>query len=185
MADPRAAAVDRVVAAGVAESQRALVYGLHAIQGVLKTSPERLLELWVAQARDDDRIRDLSQTAQEAGAHVHSVAPAALDKMVGGVVHQGAVAAIRPLKPWDENDLLKGIVGFGPAPLLLVLDGITDPHNLGACLRSADAAGVNAVDYPEKDRVASVDAVVRKVAAGAASSCPWPPSPIWLGPWRP
>jgi 23S rRNA (guanosine2251-2'-O)-methyltransferase len=162
---------DRVVAAGVAESHRTLVYGLHAIQGVLKTSPERLLELWVAQARDDDRIRDLSQTAAEAGAHVHSVTAAALEKMVGGVVHQGAVAAIRPLKPWDENDLLKGIVGFGALPLLLVLDGITDPHNLGACLRSADAAGVNAVIIP-KDRVATVDAVVRKVAAGAAEFVP-------------
>lgn len=170
--DSRAAAADRVVAAGVADSQRTLVYGLHAIQGVLKTSPERLLELWVAQARDDDRIRDLSQTAVESGAHVHSVSAAALDKMVGGgVVHQGAVAAIRPLKPWDEKDLLKGIVGFGSQPLLLVLDGITDPHNLGACLRSADAAGVNAVIIP-KDRVATVDAVVRKVAAGAAEFVP-------------
>jgi 23S rRNA (guanosine2251-2'-O)-methyltransferase len=166
-----ARAADRVVAAGVAESQRTLVYGLHAIQGVLKTTPERLLELWVAQARDDDRIRDLSQTAAEAGAHVHSVSAAVLEKMVGGVVHQGAVAAIRPLKPWDEDDLLKGIVGFGVSPLLLVLDGITDPHNLGACLRSADAAGVNAVIIP-KDRVATVDAVVRKVAAGAAEYVP-------------
>jgi 23S rRNA (guanosine2251-2'-O)-methyltransferase len=161
----------RVVAAGVADSQRTLVYGWHAIQGVLKSAPERVLEVWVAQARDDARVRELTQGAAAAGAHVHAVAAAALDKMVGEVAHQGAVAAVRPLKPWDENDLLEGLDAFGAAPLLLVLDGITDPHNLGACLRSAEAAGVQALVIP-KDRVAGVDAVARKVAAGAAEFVP-------------
>lgn len=148
-----------------------MVYGLHAIHGVLKSSPERLLELWVSQGREDARIRDLSHIAAAAGAHVHSVSAAALDKLVGGVVHQGAVAAIRPLKSWDEDDLLKAIPAFGVLPLLLVLDGITDPHNLGACLRSAEAAGVHALIIP-KDRVAALDAVARKVAAGAAEFVP-------------
>jgi 23S rRNA (guanosine2251-2'-O)-methyltransferase len=130
-----------------------------------------VLEVWVAQARDDARMRELTQRAAAAGVHVHAVAAAALDKMVGEVVHQGAVAAIRPLKPWDENDLLHGLDAFGATPLLLALDGVTDPHNLGACLRAADAAGVQALILP-KDRVAAVDAVVRKVAAGAAEFVP-------------
>ena len=172
MAAPSAASAPvRAVAAGVADSHRTLVYGLHAIQGVLKSSPERVLEVWVAQARDDARSRELTRGAAAAGVHVHAATTAALDKMVGEVVHQGAVAAIRPLKPWDENDLLEWLDGFGAAPLLLVLDGITDPHNLGACLRCADAAGVQAVIAP-KDRVAGVDAVARKVAAGAAEFVP-------------
>jgi 23S rRNA (guanosine2251-2'-O)-methyltransferase len=91
-------------------------------------------------------------------------------------VHQGAVAAVRPLKPWDEHDLgdsLRQIeaAAAGRPPLLLVLDGVTDPHNLGACLRTADAVGVHALVIP-KDRSATVDGTVRKVAAGAAEFVP-------------
>jgi 23S rRNA (guanosine2251-2'-O)-methyltransferase len=90
--------------------------------------------------------------------------------MAGDVAHQGAVAAVRPLKPWDEHDVSAALSEFHD-PLLLVLDGVTDPHNLGACLRTADAAGVQAVIIP-KDRAAAVDGVVRKVAAGAAEFVP-------------
>jgi 23S rRNA (guanosine2251-2'-O)-methyltransferase len=93
-----------------------------------------------------------------------------LAKLAGEVAHQGAVAAVRPLKAWDEHDLLAAISEID-RPLLLVLDGVTDPHNLGACLRTADAAGAHAVVIP-KDRAASVDGVVRKVAAGAAEFIP-------------
>jgi 23S rRNA (guanosine2251-2'-O)-methyltransferase len=89
---------------------------------------------------------------------------------VGDVAHQGAVAAMRPLKPWDERDLTQALDGLTD-PLLLVLDGVTDPHNLGACLRTADAAGVHALVIP-KDRAAAVDGVARKVAAGAAEFVP-------------
>ena len=85
-------------------------------------------------------------------------------------MHQGAVAAVRPLKAWDEHDLLEALKTVA-APLLLILDGVTDPHNLGACLRTADAAGVQAVMIP-KDRAATVDGVARKVAAGAAEFIP-------------
>jgi len=85
--------------------------------------------------------------------------------------HQGAVAAVRPLKSWDEHDLMGNLSQINGDPLLLVLDGVTDPHNLGACLRTADAAGVHAVIIP-KDRSAAVDGVVRKVAAGAAEFVP-------------
>jgi 23S rRNA (guanosine2251-2'-O)-methyltransferase len=156
--------------AGVAD-RRNLVYGLHAVAAVLERSPERLLELWTAQPRDDARIRELKERAQQAGVHVHGVTPQALTKLVGDVAHQGAVAAVRPPAAWDEGDLIDSLSKAGDVPLVLVLDGITDPHNLGACLRTAEAAGVHAVMIP-KDRAAPVDAVVRKVAAGAAEFVP-------------
>jgi 23S rRNA (guanosine2251-2'-O)-methyltransferase len=155
----------------VADSKRSFVYGLHAINAVLERAPERLLELWVAQPRDDSRTRELKDRAQLAGVHVQSVGGEALAKLVGDVAHQGAVAAVRPLKSWDEHDLLESLSRMAEDPLLLILDGVTDPHNLGACLRSADAAGAHAVLIP-KDRAAAVDGVVRKVAAGAAEFIP-------------
>jgi 23S rRNA (guanosine2251-2'-O)-methyltransferase len=163
-----AGAVD---AAGVADSKRNFVYGLHAINAVLERAPERLLELWVAQPRDDSRTRDLRERAERVGVRVQSVGGEALAKLVGEVAHQGAVAAVRPLKAWDEHDLVEALSQVAEDPLLLVLDGVTDPHNLGACLRTADAAGAHAVLIP-KDRAATVDGVVRKVAAGAAEFVP-------------
>jgi 23S rRNA (guanosine2251-2'-O)-methyltransferase len=165
-----AGVADAADAAGVADSKRHFVYGLHAIGAVIERSPERLLELWLAQPRDDVRVRELRERAQAVGVTGQSVHTDALAKLVGDVAHQGAVAAIRPLKPWDEHALLQTLAGIQD-PLLLILDGITDPHNLGACLRTADAAGVHAVVIP-KDRSATVDGVVRKVAAGAAEFVP-------------
>jgi 23S rRNA (guanosine2251-2'-O)-methyltransferase len=158
-------------AAGVAESKRNFVYGLHAVNAVLERAPERLLELWLAQPRDDARINGLRDRAQDAGVRVQSVGNEVLAKLVGEVAHQGAVAAVRPLKAWDEHDLIEGLSQISGYPLVLVLDGVTDPHNLGACLRTADAAGAHAVLIP-KDRAAAVDGVVRKVAAGAAEFIP-------------
>jgi 23S rRNA (guanosine2251-2'-O)-methyltransferase len=160
-----------VDAAGVADSKRNFVYGLHAVNAVLQRAPERVLELWVAQPRDDARARTLRERADSAGVRVQSVAGEVLAKLVGEVAHQGAVAAVRPLRGWDEHDLLDGLSQIAEDPLLLVLDGVTDPHNLGACLRTADAVGVHAVLIP-KDRAATVDGVVRKVAAGAAEFVP-------------
>jgi 23S rRNA (guanosine2251-2'-O)-methyltransferase len=158
-------------AAGVAESKRNFVYGLHAVNAVLERAPERLLELWMAQPRDDARARALRDRAQHAGVRIQSVGGEVLAKLVGEVAHQGAVAAVRPLKAWDEHDLMQGLSQTDGDPLLLILDGVTDPHNLGACLRTADAAGAHAVLIP-KDRAAAVDGVVRKVAAGAAEFVP-------------
>jgi 23S rRNA (guanosine2251-2'-O)-methyltransferase len=160
------------VAAGlVADGRRHFVYGLHAVGALLQRAPERVLELWLAQLRDDRRARDIRELAAVAGVSVQGSSTAALDKLVGDVVHQGAVAVVRPLKPWDEQDLLASLPAAGPEPLLLILDGITDPHNLGACLRTADASGVHAVVIP-KDRAAGLDAVVRKTAVGAAEFIP-------------
>jgi 23S rRNA (guanosine2251-2'-O)-methyltransferase len=160
-----------VDAADVAESKRNFVYGLHAINAVLERAPERLLELWMSQPREDARSRELRARAENAGVRVQSVSSEALAKLVGEVAHQGAVAAVRPLKGWDEHDLIEALSRAGESPLLLILDGVTDPHNLGACLRTADAAGAYAVLIP-KDRAAAVDGVVRKVAAGAAEFVP-------------
>jgi 23S rRNA (guanosine2251-2'-O)-methyltransferase len=158
-------------AAGVAESKRNLVYGLHAVNAVLERAPERVLELWVALPREDARLNELRERAQNAGVHVQSVGPEVLAKLVGDVAHQGAAAAVRPLKAWDEHDLFQALSQVAEDPLLLILDGVTDPHNLGACLRTADAAGAHAVLIP-RDRAAAVDGVVRKVAAGAAEFVP-------------
>jgi 23S rRNA (guanosine2251-2'-O)-methyltransferase len=155
----------------VADSKRNFVYGLHAINAVIERAPERLLELWLAQPRDDARTRELRERAQTVGVRVQSVSGEALAKLVGEVAHQGAVAAVRQLKAWDEHDLMQALSQVAEDPLLLILDGVTDPHNLGACLRTADAVGAHAVLIP-KDRSATVDGVVRKVAAGAAEFVP-------------
>ena len=138
---------------------------------VIERAPERILELWVAEARDDARARELRARAEAVGLRCQPASPDSLAKLVGPVTHQGTVAAVRPLKPWDEHDLLAHLGDLDGPPLLLVLDGVTDPHNLGACLRTADAAGVHAVVLP-KDRSAVLDGVVRKVAAGAAEFVP-------------
>jgi 23S rRNA (guanosine2251-2'-O)-methyltransferase len=131
-----------------------------------------VLELWIAQPREAEaRVRELKERAQRAGVHIHAASPDALLKLVGDVVHQGTVAAMRPLQGWEEQDLTDLLDGLKVEPLLLVLDGVTDPHNLGACLRTADAAGAHAVIIP-KDRAATVDSVARKVAAGAAEFIP-------------
>ncbi len=155
----------------VADSKRNFVYGLHAVNAVLERAPERVLELWIAQPRDDARSRELKDRADRVGVRVQSAGGEALAKLVGDVTHQGAVAAVRPLKPWDEHDLIDALGQLTEDPLLLILDGVTDPHNLGACLRTADAVGAHAVVIP-KDRAAAVDGVVRKVAAGAAEFVP-------------
>ena len=172
-AEAAAAAVEvpagAVGAAGVAE--RHFLYGIHAIGAVLDRAPERLLELWIAQPRNDARSRDLKERATAAGVNVQLVGSEVLTKLVGNVTHQGAVASVRPLRLWDEHDLLQALDVIEGDPLFLVLDGVTDPHNLGACLRTADAAGVHALILP-KDRSANLDSVARKVAAGAAESVP-------------
>ena len=160
----------------MAEAKRTFVYGLHAITAVLERAPERLLELMVAAPRDDQRIRALKERAAQLGLRVQSVSGETLASLVGDAAHQGAVAAVRPRAPWDENALFASLDGSARGllkedPLLLVLDGVTDPHNLGACLRTADAAGVHAVVIP-RDRAAGVDSVARKVAAGAAEFVP-------------
>ncbi|MGH8251221.1 MAG: 23S rRNA (guanosine(2251)-2'-O)-methyltransferase RlmB [Steroidobacteraceae bacterium] len=148
------------------------VYGLHAVRAVLARRPQDVSRLAIAAGRDDARMRELRELAAAQGIRPASVAAAALDQETGGAAHQGVVAEVRPSVALDENRLLDLVVA-APAPaLVLVLDGVTDPHNLGACLRTADAAGALAVVAP-RDRAAGLTPVVRKVAAGAAETMPF------------
>ncbi|HUY82984.1 MAG TPA: 23S rRNA (guanosine(2251)-2'-O)-methyltransferase RlmB [Steroidobacteraceae bacterium] len=152
----------------MAEPGRQYLHGLHAVAALLERAPERVLEIWIAAARDDQRIRELRRRAEAAGLRVQSAAPGTLAAMAGpDAVHQGAVAAIRPANIWDESALLAALDRLAEDALLLVLDGVTDPRNFGACLRTAEAAGVHAVVLP-RDRAATIDGAARKAAAGAA-----------------
>ncbi|HEY6455256.1 MAG TPA: 23S rRNA (guanosine(2251)-2'-O)-methyltransferase RlmB [Steroidobacteraceae bacterium] len=151
-------------------SSREWVYGLHAVQALLKRHPDRVLELKLAERRDDPRLRAIETLAREHGTRVQRVDAQTLLTALGDVAHQGVAAEVVPLAPWSEDDLVSAL-GAAVNPLLLALDGVQDPHNLGACLRTADACGALAVVVP-KDRAANLSPVVRKVAAGAAESVP-------------
>ncbi|HTC45118.1 MAG TPA: 23S rRNA (guanosine(2251)-2'-O)-methyltransferase RlmB [Steroidobacteraceae bacterium] len=151
-------------------SNSQLIYGLHAVQSLLKRHPDRVLELRLTERRDDPRMRAIEALAREHGTKVVRVDAQELQQALGGVTHQGIAADIVPLAPWSEDDLI-GALTEARNPLVLALDGVQDPHNLGACLRTADACGALAVVVP-KDRAAHLTPVVRKVAAGAAESVP-------------
>lgn len=146
------------------------VYGLHAVQSLVKRHPDRVLELRLAERRDDPRIRALEALARERGTKVLRVDAQVLQQALGDVAHQGVAAEVLPLAAWSEDDLVAALAETG-SPLVLALDGVQDPHNLGACLRTADACGALAVVVP-KDRATNLTPVVRKVAAGAAESVP-------------
>jgi 23S rRNA (guanosine2251-2'-O)-methyltransferase len=149
-----------------------IVYGLHAVRAVLTRRPQDVLRLSIAAARGDARMRELRELAAARGIRPVEAAAAALDQATGGAAHQGVVAEVRPSIPLDENTLLELLTSQAGPALVLVLDGVSDPHNLGACLRNADAAGATAVVAP-RDRAAGLTPVVRKVAAGAAETVPF------------
>lgn len=146
------------------------IYGIHAVKAFVTNYPERLIEVLALKGRDDQRLQPLINEIQRLGISVQFLNRQTLDKKAEGEVHQGIIARIHPLKELNENDL-DHILQQQSSPLLLVLDGITDPHNLGACLRTADAAGVSAVIVP-KDKSAQLNSTARKVACGAAENVP-------------
>jgi len=146
------------------------VFGIHAVRSLLQRSPQRLRRLFIDSRRDDPRTRELLQLAQAAGIKPERADARALIARVGDVSHQGVVAEIESLAPWQEADLQQTLTEASN-PIVLLLDGVQDPHNLGACLRTADACGALAVVVP-KDRAAGMNATVRKVAAGAAETTP-------------
>jgi len=148
------------------------VFGLHAVRAVLARRPKDVLRLSIAAGRDDARVRELRALAAAQGVLATAASAEALDRETGGAVHQGVVAEVRPSAPLDEDSLLDLLTAAMEPALVLVLDGVSDPHNLGACLRTADAAGATAVVAP-RDRAASLTPVVRKVAAGAAETVPF------------
>jgi 23S rRNA (guanosine2251-2'-O)-methyltransferase len=149
------------------------VYGLHAVRALLLRHAGRVTQVTVAEGREP-RMAEIQALAQKAGKTVRRAPPAAFKQLFGDAVHQGVYVDVQPLPPWQEEELIAGITArleAGPPPFVLVLDGVQDPHNLGACLRTADACGALAVVIP-KDRAVQLNATVRKVAAGAAETTP-------------
>ncbi len=148
-----------------------LVYGLHSVLAVLDRDSSQVKELWVDTSRKDKRIQRIMDKA--GGLSIHKVSRDDLDVLAGGGNHQGVIAHVADNKKLrSEDDLPRLIAEKGDDTLLLILDGVQDPHNLGACLRSADGAGVDAVIVP-RNKVASLTPVVHKVACGAAETMPF------------
>ena len=149
------------------------VYGLHAVRALLTRHADRVTGVTIAEGREP-RLADIQALAQKAGKGVKRAPPASFKQLFGDAVHQGVYAEVQPLEPWHEEELVAGITRALEAdgkPFVLVLDGVQDPHNLGACLRTADATGALAVVIP-RDRAVQMNATVRKVAAGAAETTP-------------
>ena len=152
-------------------AQQEWLYGLHAMQAVIENEPERLIEIWVLKGRDDERLINIVNQARRFGVSVQFCNRKVLDDKVKGEQHQGIVARAKPAKTLDESDLDR-LLDTTPVPLLLVLDGVTDPHNISACLRTADAAGAHALIVP-KDKSGGLTGTARKVACGAAEVVPF------------
>ncbi len=148
-----------------------IVYGLHAVRALISRNPGRVARLWVLAGRDDRKLRELIALAERNRIEVGEASSTRLDQLTRGAVHQGALAEVRASLDLAEVDLASLVQSIEGKPLLLVLDGVQDPHNLGACLRNADAFGAHAIVIP-RDRAAPVTPVVRKVAAGAAEHIP-------------
>lgn len=151
-------------------SETRLIHGFHALVAKLRHAPEDVKEIYLAEGRQDGRVRDLLKAAEAAGVRVLPVPAARLDGMAPGARHQGLVARVAASQKYlTLDDVLETL--SEPA-LLLVLDGVTDPHNLGACLRVADAAGAHAVVAP-RDKACGLNATAIKVASGAADTVPY------------
>lgn len=150
-----------------------LLHGINAVESALRNDPERVKTLWLDDARDDRRLRALIELAEQVGVSVQRASKKALDRRVPDGRHQGVVADYNPPPALAESELLARVEA-ATEPMLLVLDGVTDPHNLGACLRTAAAAGALAVIAP-RDRAASLTPAARKAASGAADVVPFVP----------
>ena len=146
------------------------IIGINAVGEALEHDARNVSEVWIEQRAKNPRLAEIASAAKAAGVKVQYVAPDAIGRADGGGKHQGVVAQIAPARNLGEGDLDE-LLGRVEKPLLLVLDGVQDPHNLGACLRSAEAAGVHAVIVP-RDRAVDITPVVRKVSSGAADRVP-------------
>jgi len=148
------------------------VYGFHAVEAILQHEPERILDVWVLSGREDKRLDVIQSLLSRHGIHQQKAKREQLDKLVDSSRHQGIVAYCRAASVRNENFLNQLLDTLDEPAFLLVLDGVQDPHNLGACLRTADAVGVHAVIAP-KDNAATLNGTVRKVACGAAETTPF------------
>lgn len=151
-----------------------LVFGLHAVQAVVKSAPQRIRKLMLLTGREDQKLAKIVAFAEREGIAMERWSRTKLDQLVNGENHQGVVAECDRGELHDEAFLFRMLESLSVPPFLLILDGVTDPHNLGACMRSAEAAGVHAVIVP-KDNSASLTTVARKVACGAAEVLPLVP----------
>ena len=151
-------------------SETSIIYGFHAVTSRLRQDPASVKEVFLDRARSDPRARELSELARGRGARLMLVESARLDGMTQHARHQGVVARVAAVEL--ARDLDSVLAALEEPALLLILDGVTDPHNLGACLRVADAMGVHAVIAP-KDRAAGLSPTVSKVASGAAETVPF------------
>lgn len=153
-------------------SEARIIHGFHAVTSRLRSAPEAVREIYVDGSRHDRRSSDLLKLAASRNVRVMTVDARRLDGMTGSASHQGVAASVTPVQLATHiDDVLDALTE--PA-LLLILDGVTDPHNLGACLRVADAMGVHAVIAP-RDRAVGLNATVAKVASGAAETVPYIP----------
>ncbi|EOD6329417.1 23S rRNA (guanosine(2251)-2'-O)-methyltransferase RlmB [Providencia stuartii] len=147
-----------------------IIYGIHAVKALLDRDASRFKEVYILKGREDRRLMPIIHEIESLGIVVQVANRQWMDAQTEGAVHQGIIAKVLPGKQYQEGDL-PDFLESTDTPFLLVLDGVTDPHNLGACLRSADAAGVYAVIVP-KDKSAQLNATAKKVACGAAESVP-------------
>lgn len=155
----------------MSKASRHIIYGLHTLHAVLERTPERVLSVYILEGKVDTRVSQLLLEVERHGIALQRVSEKQFVRQVGGVNHQGAMAEVRPPRVGNERDLLQDLTEVS-SPLLLFLDGVQDPHNLGACLRSADAAGAHGVVVP-RDRACGLNATVSKVAVGAAEILPF------------
>ncbi len=141
-------------------------YGIHSVESLLELEPERVLTLFALKGRDDARLKRIFELADPFGVSIQKASRDSLEKLAGQPFHQGVVAAVRPHPTLNERDL-EDLLKANSNVMLLALDQVTDPHNLGACIRTAAAMGVDAVVVP-RDRAVGLTPTARKVAAGGA-----------------
>ena len=147
------------------------IYGLHAVSVLLQHTPQQVKQLFIQPTTSNPRVQKITQLAKQLQLRIQTTTPDALDKLAENGVHQGVIAELMPNTALTESDLMPLLDALTVPPFLLILDGVQDPHNLGACLRSANAAGVHAVIIP-KDRAVHLTPVVYKIASGAANITP-------------
>ena len=149
-----------------------LIYGMHAVAAALQHEPDSIKTVWMEHARRDKRAQQIVALLKQHGIPLQRVEREELDQLAEGGRHQGIVAEARLQPALDEAGLKNLLASLDVPPFLLILDGVQDPHNLGACLRTADAAGIHAVIAP-RDKACGLTSTVRKVASGAAETVPF------------
>ena len=153
-------------------SSQPIIFGIHSVYALLEKQPDRIFRLCVQQERQDKKIESILQLAKKHGITVEYASRHELDRMTQEANHQGVIAFCAKTRTYSEGDLKSLLQNLSTPPFVLILDGVQDPHNLGACFRAADAAGVHVIIAP-KDKSVGLTPVVSKVASGAAETIPF------------